>query len=1152
MATVSKERDKVISPKKKPRSGNSRRMRPLLWLLAGLTGLIWAAPMIVAYTPLRQQVLASLMPGLNGSITAESASLGWFSPVVFNQVRVHDAQGELLLEIPRLAGQRMLLGIAADTANLGHFQADDAQVKLIFRHDVTNAEEVLLPWWNAPSTSEGIDLSVELTGANISIHDAATNRQWELDDLSFSLALVRSSTLPTRMAAAGNIKSAEGSGTFSLAAGDAAGATALDAAGELRVKCDALPLAMVEPVLRRFAVDLELSGGFGCDLQSAWQNSGNEPRMELAGQFACDNLLLAGPALGGDRLQLARMSLPCRIERVGDRINVSRTGLDCDLGNISFTGSTSLSTAGWQEQLASLLGQSFRIEGNLDLARLAAAMPRTLSIRPGTQITSGELQLMLDSRASGPEQQWTGELTTSNLLATHAGRQIRWDQPVHISLAAHRGAPGAVVDQLRCQSSFLQAEAAGTLREFTATAQCDLNRLQAELAQFLDLGELTLAGQGQADLRWTSPGDRFEMHAGAQVTNFALTSPGRPAWTEQRLVLAANAAGQAGLAGIKQIEQATFNLTGGEDRLDARLLSPVQPASTTSAWPIEISLQGDLARWSPRINPILPLNGWELGGQCDLNAQVHYGASDVEVRTASLDVRHLHAWGHGLFIDEPALQMQTSGKWQLAGTAFELGKTTFATSSLSWGSDRVTIAIPDSGLPTVKGAIDFRGDLERLYRWANDPRVAANWRPVGQFSGRADLSQNGSVAGTKFDSVVESLALYRSSSPQQAPVWQEQQLKLGGKAQYDSANQTMTLKGLELTSQALHARIGGQIDNLTTTRDVNLQGELAYDLRVVTELLRPYVGDQVRLAGRDQRKFNLQGPLGAAWKEKLTAQASAGWKRADIYGVQLGPGAIDARLAGGVIGLGPLDLPLSDGKLTLAPQVRLAAEPMDLVMGSGPVLQRVKLTPEMCHSALKYVAPVLAEATRAEGLISIDVSGARIPLSNPAAGDVAGRLAIHSVAVTPGPLTDQILLAARQIEAVLERRPPPAKNDPTTLLRLAEQNVDFRMVDHRVHHQGVQATIGKVTIRTRGSVGLDQTLSLVAEVPVLDEWVSRDPLLAGMRGQMIQVPIAGTLSKPKMDPRTIEQLAKQVFRSSTESLIREGVNRGLERLFNEK
>ena len=93
-----------------------------------------------------------------------------------------------------------------------------------------------------------------------------------------------------------------------------------------------------------------------------------------------------------------------------------------------------------------------------------------------------------------------------------------------------------------------------------------------------------------------------------------------------------------------------------------------------------------------------------------------------------------------------------------------------------------------------------------------------------------------------------------------------------------------------------------------------------------------------------------------------------------------------------------------------------------------------------------------------------------------------------------------------------------------TLLSIRDQQVNFRVVDGRVYHQNMEFQVGDVTLRSQGSVGLDETISLTLQVPIQDAWIAKEPLLAGLKGQSLQVPVTGTLTRPQMDQRAISSL----------------------------
>ena len=50
-----------------------------------------------------------------------------------------------------------------------------------------------------------------------------------------------------------------------------------------------------------------------------------------------------------------------------------------------------------------------------------------------------------------------------------------------------------------------------------------------------------------------------------------------------------------------------------------------------------------------------------------------------------------------------------------------------------------------------------------------------------------------------------------------------------------------------------------------------------------------------------------------------------------------------------------------------------------LTLPRGRVIEKVRVTPQMTSGWLKYIAPTIAEATRTEGTLSLELEGRRAP-----------------------------------------------------------------------------------------------------------------------------------------------------------------------------
>src|SRR5438094_7040248 len=93
--------------------------RRLAIALAGYALLMWVLPILLGWTPLRDKPLAMALPGLNGTVTSGSASLGWFSPVVYTNVEIRDPAGNLLASVAAIRTEKTLLQLALSQTDLG-------------------------------------------------------------------------------------------------------------------------------------------------------------------------------------------------------------------------------------------------------------------------------------------------------------------------------------------------------------------------------------------------------------------------------------------------------------------------------------------------------------------------------------------------------------------------------------------------------------------------------------------------------------------------------------------------------------------------------------------------------------------------------------------------------------------------------------------------------------------------------------------------------------------------------------------------------------------------------------------------------------------------------------------------------------------------
>ena len=336
-------------------------------------------------------------------------------------------------------------------------------------------------------------------------------------------------------------------------------------------------------------------------------------------------------------------------------------------------------------------------------------------------------------------------------------------------------------------------------------------------------------------------------------------------------------------------------------------------------------------------------------------------------------------------------------------------------------------------------------------------------------------------------------ALPRAGQP-----WHERQMKLAANAAYDESSDTVQLTRFSIESEAMRLAAAGRIEHWTKDRELALSGKADYDLEKLTVLLQPYFGGDLRATGRESQSFSLSGPIGAALRsnadpaavrdqalrqeqavQQMVGQAEFGWQTASLLGFDVAGGNLQASLAKGTLQVVPTRLNVSGGTITLAPVVRLSPLPAELHVPAGPLIDHVRATPEMCRLWMMYVAPALAGITKIDGTISVQLAGCQVPLALPKTSEVAGQILVHSLDVEPGPLVQELSVLL---------------GSPSTVRLAKDSKIDFKMVQGRVYHRGLELQFPEMTVRTYGSVGVDQTLAIMAEMNVPTAWI-RDSAL---------------------------------------------------------
>ena len=1202
-------------------------------------------------------------------------------------MKVVDRHGDTLLAVESIATGRSLLGLLTRRDDLGVVRLEKPQAFVMLRGESSNWEDLIEPVTKEPSSGAAATIALEIVQGSLTLADAATSGEYRFEKLDSTILLPatgpieaslrgealaaatvsQTSTAVTKTILATNAGTPAALTSIALtptaaraepgpfeavlrweaSAGSATGA----GKGQTTLKTRGFPLDSLTPVLRRFVGPIDLAGDATVEGVYEWEGDAHRVVIDkLAGK---DLFLRAEPWIGNDTLRLPRVESKGSLAFDGTRVEVRDLTIASDVATLEAQGGFPLAAlsggANPAHWVALLHEEDFTVQGQVDLAQLARLFPSTLRIRQGTEITSGKVAVSLDSRQQPQGRQWRARLESSNLTALNDGRQVTWEQPVLVTLAASQGPRGPVVEQLECRSSFLRAVAKGTAAEGGMQLEGDLSRLASELSQFVELGGTRLAGDLRGDLSWVAgETDRVIGRGEFTLSKFELTLNGSRPWRETALKTVFDIEAATAGGALTAIHKASLTVAAEGDELQAVLAEPVTAPSTQSQWALESKLQGELARWLPRMQAFLPLPGWDIGGQANLNATVRVGPETTEIKAARGDIANLAVTGDSLFLNEPQVQVELAGTWDSARRRFVAPTLTFGSSAIAFRADNLewSASGPDGkGDGGLAATIALRSELARLGQWLQDPRLPVSWQLAGMTSGTVRLKQAGGETAAAWDLEVDNFAYHSAAaaSPAGLPnvpagmptatrsrgaagvataqlvtaaggaggpgnpgnvggagnaggvgsvtpagtlaaapalkaVWSEPKLKWSGEGVLDTAKMALRNVKSRIDGDGVGVELSGSAEELTSRCLLALDGQIGYDLPRLTMRLRELLGPSLRLEGRDVRKFAIRGPVlnpdvrttpvstgqagrsnlagpaaGAASGESLAwlpqalaAEAGLNWSAASFYGLPIGPGELRGRLADRVLLVDPLDIPVAEGRVRMAPRIHFdQAEPL-MVAEKGLVLENIRFSPELCAAWMKYVLPIVADVAEVQGQFSVELAQpAVVPLERPVDGALQGVMTVHGVQVGPSPVTRELINLAQTLKNYIAKTEggEPASN--RLWLQVAEQSIPFHWQQRRVHHERLVFSVRDMAVITGGSVGADQSLNLIAEIPVRDEWLRNNQAAVALKGQSLRIPIGGTLSRPAVDRQAFTASLKRMVTDSAGKLLEQGLNRGI-------
>ena len=1134
---------------------------------------------------------------------------GWVQSFGAKGLRLVDDRGAEIVKIGSVDTELTLFSLLTNYRRLGTITLRELAVAVDVHPGTTSLEEAIKPLLqsggkqdSATSSSGGPGFTgrIRIAGAVLQARDTVDQSAWALRvseaDIPIPTAeqpippmtlvgdLTQTSALPGQRPATGQFTLL----TEPIAPGMASLAAANLPSLRMTVSTQGLPLQWISLVKRRMP-DLPIDQLDGeATVQADVEYTGPQALTAFVKTAQLDRLRISAPSLVGQRgAGLEQIRFSGDVSLFQNRISTNSSKLECDFGtvvskaNIAIPGKLPAWNSPWLED------SEFDVQGTIDLPRLVAVAPDLLKTQDQVRLLQGNATLSLSQTRPAtlgtpqvPGQapgQGTGipsssyQIQLGNLLADMQGKRIEWDQALSAGLEVSGNAQGIPSLRLFCNSEFCQIEGSGDLLDGRLTAQLDLDKMEQRLSQWFVLPLESLTGSAQAALAWKlNEGNGLAASGSLRTTPLRIVLPnGRldePAWDGEFTTVA-----QLDGMTILQLDRIQASLKSEQESLQFQVLEPIAISGTPSglsqsAAPMVLKLTGDMNRWQRRGQMFAGVDpGVSVGGMVSLDVQGAIDNRHVEVSMVDWVAEPFQLVSGTTALQESRMVGKFQGNFDSSNLA------NLKVDNLLVRADSFAIQAQDQAAGasgTRKGQAAFRVDPSRMMASMQSEPAATNSVPVrltGEVTGQMDWTLDPSEI--KWHLVTQAKDL-RAAQPTLQPrnpnqlvstsaaanpesiLWEEPQVVATLDGSYRFTDGLLQLPQILLQTEWLAYGGATQVTHQADSTVVQSQGSITYDAARAAERLRPYTGGMLVATGQKTQPLEVTwvSAPNRKWTDALSARSSIGWDSANVVGIDIGSAEIPLVIDNGRF-TSKAEIPVSQGVLRWNLDGDLTAEPMVIRQAQQRVIENVAITRQMCQGWLKYVTPLLADVTSVQGNLTLDIDRAEVYPTESFRQTVEGRLHVYGANVGPGPLADQILGLVTQIRNL--RRGAGATDgggQATSWLQLPEQDIGFAVDRGRVMHKDMKIQAGDVLLTTSGSVGLDGSLELIAGVPILKEWVDKTPALQPLAGQMIQIPIRGTVSRPQLDSNGLIQLGQQLATSALAGAAQKQIDRGLNKL----
>ncbi len=363
-------------------------------------------------------------------------------------------------------------------------------------------------------------------------------------------------------------------------------------------------------------------------------------------------------------------------------------------------------------------------------------------------------------------------------------------------------------------------------------------------------------------------------------------------------------------------------------------------------------------------------------------------------------------------------------------------------------------------------------------------------------------------------------------------------LKINLHADYSREADRIQVENLYAQLDQTSVEVKGEVTDISGKQVVDATGKLKSPAEGLSNLLPEELKENIEFKEIQMSDLKMKGPLrpdpAKPFDFVFELSTTVTWSEATAYGLISQNGKVKLSMLGDQLKLTPISVPINDGQILKLPTVDLSTKPISVSFEKGLTLDHINLTEQICSDWLRFVSPLLSDATRPSGTFSLVAEAGTLQLQHADEADLSGKINIHRAQIRPGPLANELLDMVAAIRVIKDRG---RSSNELLFMEMENQSIEYQVVEGRVYHKGFRFNVGDFTFESVGSVGFDETLDIYVTMEFPRDIAERGPILQSITSQPLEFHITGTTKDPKIKGEELKEMGKRIGIQAAEGLL---------------